>query len=398
MHGRMSSIAGSSASQVNTRAPGPTVRRLILLWITVGVVGVAAIYVLGQVLPISLLDFDHYYQASRELWQGRNPYGIIEFFAPPWMALLLAPLLLLSPRIASAIWIVLMVGNLGGAAVLAVTWLEYPHRPRSKLAVVILGTLAPSALYVYITGQVTGLVGPAAILAAWLIGTGRAQRYPWLVASALLVTTLKPHIVAVLVLLCGLELLRRRTWSVLARFAALLAVGAAFSFVVLPAWPEAVWSAWRGGAYLGGPGLVAAGYIGLTELGIPTWVFLPLATYVVVAWWKQGLSPWVAALALAAGLLVVPYSRIYDQSILWLPLLLGMSAVARRNIRADRGWLVSSLAFLALVVPEVGLDIIAPALLTIALLLAVPSIRDGLEPVSPSNESGRLESAAQKLG
>jgi hypothetical protein len=205
------------------------------LWITLAAVVVAAVYVLGQVLPICLLDFVHYYLASRALWQGHNPYGIIELFAPPWMALLLGPLLLLSPRMASAGWIVSMVGAIGGAAMLAVTWLEYPRRPRAKLAVLILGTLAPSALFVYITGHVTGLTGPAALLAAWLIGTGRVRRYPWLVAAALLVTTLKPHIVAVLVLLCELELLRHRMWPVLTRLAALLAVGVTFSFVVLPA-------------------------------------------------------------------------------------------------------------------------------------------------------------------
>jgi hypothetical protein len=47
-----------------------------------------------------------------------------------------------------------------------------------------------------------------------------------------------------------------------------------------------------------------------------------------------------------------------------------MSAMSRHNLPASRRWLAANLALLALVVPEAGLSLIAPALLTTALLLA----------------------------
>jgi hypothetical protein len=349
-------------------------RQSLLLWLALPLLFVAAVFALSRVLPLALIDFEHYYQASHALWQRQNPYGVIEFFAPPWMALVLGPLLLLPLATASAAWVILLVVVMGGTAALSTAWLNYPLSPRTRLLVLALTVLAPSALFVYITGQVTGLVALAALLAAWLIATRRAERLPWLVAAALWLTLLKPHIVALLVLLCGLELLRRRAWRVLAWLACLCAAGALFGLALLPAWPSALWSAWRAGAYLGGPGLVAAGYRGLREVGVSWWLWLPLAGYVVYAWRQRGLTAYVAALALPVGLLLVPYHRAYDQVVLFLPVL-SVFAFSRGH-RVGRRWLARGLALAALVAPLAGLDITAPMLAAIAILLVVPTATD----------------------
>ena len=360
--------------KVSRLSPVPSKRRQrLLLWLALPFLVIAGVYALGRALPIALIDFEHYYSAALALWQRQNPYSLVEFFAPPWMALLLGPLLILPLRTASAAWVLLMVAAMGGAAAGAVAWLDYPRRPRARLLVVMLAVLAPPALFIYITGQVTGLVGPAALLAAWLIAARREDRCAWVVAVALWLTLLKPHVVLLLVLVCGLELLRRRAWRPLRLLALLVIVGALFGFAVLPAWPGELWRAWRAGAFLGGPGLVAAGYRGLSELGVPWWLWLPLAAYVVYAWWRRGLTAYVAALALPAGLLIVPYHRTYDQVVLLLPLLFAFANTRQAGLGVVRRWLARGLAIAALAVPLIGLGVVVPVLAAAAVLLSPPA-------------------------
>jgi hypothetical protein len=52
------------------------------------------------ILPMHLLDFENYMTGSRMIWHLENPYGEVEFFAPPWMAILIGPFLLLPLRAA----------------------------------------------------------------------------------------------------------------------------------------------------------------------------------------------------------------------------------------------------------------------------------------------------------
>lgn len=124
-------------------------------------------------------------------------------------------------------------------------------------------------------------------------------------------------------------------------------------------------AAWQGGAYRGGAGLVAAGYVGLPELGVPTWIFAPLLAYVAWRWWRDGLGVRVLALAFAVGLLVTPYSRSYDEVVLILPSMACLAAPA-----GPRHWLSPALMILAWIVPLFSLPVLAPILMTIAVLLA----------------------------
>ena len=54
-------------------------------------------------VPLALIDYLHYDQAARLIWQGKNPYGVVEYFAPPWLAVFLLPLLPLDIALASAL-------------------------------------------------------------------------------------------------------------------------------------------------------------------------------------------------------------------------------------------------------------------------------------------------------
>jgi hypothetical protein len=138
-------------------------------------------------------------------------------------------------------------------------------------------------------------------------------------AVALAVTSVKPHIVILPILICLLELISQRRWAHLAWLGAMALGLVTLGFLMLPEWIPSLAAALRGGAFLGGPGLVAAGYRGLLEFGVPYWILVPLAAYVVLVWARERLTVRVAALALCIGLLITPYTRSYDQTLLAFP-------------------------------------------------------------------------------
>ena len=329
----------------------------------------ALAWLLSQVLPLALIDFQHYDQAAHLIWRGQSPYGVVEFFAPPWLAILLLPLLPLPIKLASALWVMVCLASIGASAVLSQRWLDAPRRPWARLASLVFMLLTPAALFVYITGQLSGLVVLAALVAGGqLIHPGQPPR-PWVLAVALAVTTFKPNIVWLPAVLAGLQVARQRDWRAAAACASVLGLLAAISFVWLPDWPAALLAAWRGGAYRGGVGLVAAGYVGLSELGVPGWIWGPLLAYVIWQWWRDGLSVRVLALAFAVGLLVTPYTRSYDQVMLILPTMACLASAG-----GFKRWLSIALMTLAWIVPLLALPVLAPVFASMAVLLAFPSL------------------------
>jgi hypothetical protein len=334
------------------------------------VAGLALAWPLSRVLPLALIDFQHYYQASRLIWQGENPYGSIEFFAPPWLAVFLAPFLLLPIKFASAVWVMICLMSVGMTALLSEQWLGVPRRPVARLTVLALLMLTPAALFVYITGQLSAIVALGALVAGSEIVRRGPPVRPWLIAVGLALTTVKPNIIWLPGLLIALEVLRRRDWPTVATCAGLIALLAALSFVWVPNWPVSLLAAWQGGAYRGGAGLVAAGYVGLPELGVPVWVFAPLLLYVFWHWWQTGLSLRVLALAFSVCLLVTPYSRSYDHVILIFPSIACLAAPGGITRR-----LAIALMIAAWLAPLLTLAVLAPVFTSLALLGAFPALR-----------------------
>lgn len=332
------------------------------------VLGTGLAVVLAASLPVRLIDYEHYQAGTRALWDGRNPYGIVEFFAPPWLALWLGPLLVLPTNRGAGLWLLLTLLSVGGTAALAARWVGQPSARLARLLGVAVTVLLPVSLFVYITGQLSALVGLALLAACIAIRSPRWSRRPWLIAAALVVTTFKPHVVIFPLLLCGLELVRQRSWRTLAALSLLLALSAAFAFAVLPGWPGALASAWFAGAFRGGAGLVATGYVGLPDLGAPWWLFLPLALYVSAQWWRDGLAPRVVGLALAAGLLLVPYHRAYDHVLLILPAWLAWWSTSMLG-----GWVARGLILAAVLIALTDFAILAPVLVGAGLLLTAPA-------------------------
>jgi hypothetical protein len=333
-------------------------------WVVILVIGAAGllVYIMARSLPIRLLDLDNYLSATRMIARRQNPYTRVEFFAPPWLALLLLPLAWLPPKIAASIWLITGLGCVAASVLLACRWLERCAGIRRLALSAIIPTLMPGALFSYITGQITPLVSAAALVAAWQISAGTGV---WIPALALLLTTLKPHIVALPILICGLEMVRTKQWRSLLVASAGLAILAGLATVWQPDWIPSLIKAWSSQGYKGGaPGLISPGYRGLRELGIPGWAFLPGVAYTLCRWWRDGLQPHVLALALPVNLLLIPYSRSYDFVVLVLPMLY----VASLERRLDY-WILGVAILGVFVLPFTGLAVISPVVLLIAVLL-----------------------------
>jgi hypothetical protein len=311
--------------------------------------------------PFLPIDLAHYLAAGRILLARQSPYGLVEFFFPPWSVALLGPLSFLPVQLATTIWLLAAAGSQSFASISPARWLGRPLAFGATAGLVALGVLMPPALFAYVTGQVSPLVGAAALFAMALARAPRPP--PAAIALALAVASLKPHIVVLPILVCLAELVARRRWVHLA-WIGLVALGLfAAGVLVLPDWIPSLTAALRGGAFLGGPSLVAPGYRGLLQLGVPYWLLLPLAIYFVVLWVRERLTPRLAALALALGLLLTPYTRAYDQVLLAFP------ASLLLLVQGNHGSLRTFLTLLAvLVLPWTPAWPLATVLLVAALI------------------------------
>jgi hypothetical protein len=329
--------------------------------------------------PLRPLDFEHYRTASSLIWRGVSPYKQVEFFAPPWFAALLGPLNLLPLNLAAAVWLVASVLSVIGSAAIAMNWVVFPSGSRARQFLLLVCSVLPASLYVYLTGQSSALVAAAILGFGWIVAAGEEGRKTgWLVA-AVVALTFKPHLVVLPVALGLLELIRRRAWRPLAMCAGGLITLGGLSFLLLPTWPQDWLAALVSGEFYGGPHLVAVGYAGLRELGVPGLLLVPLAIYALLVWWRQGLTTYAMALALCANLILVPYSRAYDGVLLYFPALV----VLARTTPGSR-WIAALLALAALLIVPVGNFVLsAPMLVAIGLLLT-----EGAD--APSSDAGEI--------
>lgn len=307
-----------------------TKRKRILIVVLVLVVSTVALVLLASYFKVRLIDFTHYLTASDMLLRHADPYSAVEFFAPPYIAVLLAPLTLLPLEVASAIWLFIAALSQIGVGVIALSWTRGVHSRVLRLVIPFIPIFVPAAFFSYITGQLSPLVTVSALLTTWMVF--RSEGHPVLIGILVGLAALKPHIVVIPLALVFFEMARWRRWGVLFCTVGVLVLLLIISFALLPGWIPALIRAWQGGAYLGGPGLVAPGYIGMRELGIPVWAFIPLIGYTAWLWAKEGLSSKVVSLAFTTSLLLIPYARSYDHVVLVVPFLFVMLTKERKLV------------------------------------------------------------------
>ena len=192
----------------------------------------------------------------------------------------------------------------------------------------------PPALYVYVTGQISGVVGFALIHLARSFSRDPGVPNRLSTVLAITILTFKPHIVLLPALLCILQLVRWRARKTIGAVFLVLFGLVFLASTLVPGWATVLMQAIQKSAFRGGPGLVAQDYAGLWELGVPIGLLVLPGTYACVYWWKRGLTPMTLALAIAANLIVAPFSRAYDHVLLVLPILVAasVSELPRRKL------------------------------------------------------------------
>ncbi len=313
------------------------------------------------------IDWENYVLAADRLRAGESPYQGVEFFAPPWIAILLIPLSLLPIELSSGVWLLTSAAAAFSATLLWTRFGSFPSIPRSKIMLSALTAASPVALYVYVTGQITALAELALISLAVLVGLSQQRRVLIPTVIAALLVTAKPHIVAFPLALILLQSVRARRWKVPIVFGTTILIAAVVSWVLHPGWLGEWLAGLLAGQYLGGPGLAARGYFGLREAGVPGILLWLPAGYALLYWIRKGLTASALALAIAGGLTLLPYLRIYDHLVLW-PAAITASGLLRA--KGPRSFAAVPLAAM-LLLPLTDLAMLLPPLIVGMLLVRV---------------------------
>lgn len=228
--------------------------------------------------PLHVYDLDAQLAAQRGLTGWQSP--IVPFFLPPYALPLIAWLALLPYGVAYALWLLIGIGALLGAAVLLA-----PRWGGRWCPLVWLGVVA---LYLpVLLGLAQGQTSAAMLLAfAGFVWSWRNDQ-PWWMAVCLLVWLVKPQLALPLLAL----LLLTRRFDVLERVALLLIVVSALTLVILTPTGMARYAA------------LAFGKFGESFQASPD--FLPGATVLHAAHWLLGLNE--PAHVVGIGLVVVAW-------------------------------------------------------------------------------------------
>jgi len=235
---------------------------------------------------------------------------------------------------------------------------------RHQSALLGLAAIAPYALFTYITGQLSIVALSACVLSAWGLTTGRH----WPTAIGLILASLKPHIVALPMVLVVLELMYRRHWQPLLIASGVLVAMGLVAVLLVPAWPRTMLASWAGGAFYE----PRDNLLGLSTFDVPLWLTYPFVAYALLLWWHRNLDAHVLALAVAVNLLTIPYSRSYDYVLLLLPLAAarGASPSPQRRVSLGLVLLAQLLPLFRVFIPQAGLaEVLAPVLCTLGMLL-----------------------------
>lgn len=320
-------------------------RRLLLV-----VIVVLAVVVAVSRVNAGEKDFLIYWSAARLLVTGGNPFDLnslhgleletrperlqregqpLASWNPPWLLLLLSPLGFLPFDLAARVWIMCNVSLIGAATALTWQLLLGTADMRSMLVPLAAGWYFAASLVTMQMGQVSSLLLVGLVMSAYWLHTRRDR----LAGVALFLTSIKPQITYLVVLLAVLWAIFHRRWQVLWSMAATLGLSATVLWVLLPGWVSAYFRLVSSHAFfqyststLGGLAYALWSTNLLRFAGI---LLLPLIPCLLRLADSQG---WLTAMnvALLASVPLAPYGFTFDQVVL-LPAIMQMLVWLRRG-------------------------------------------------------------------
>lgn len=256
------------------------------------------------------------------------------FVYPFYTVFLVAPLILLPYAWAAAIWLVLLEFSLV-AGLLIVLDLYRWRPPPGLLALTALWTVLfyPHGRGI-ILGQFAIVVFLLLALTLWALG----RRRDGLAGVALALTTIKPQVVFLVVLLLLLWAINRRCWRFVGAFASTMGALLGASFLAVPAWVSgflrqvAAYPAYTPESV---PWFLT--HLFIPALGTPGEVTMTLALLAGLAWawWREMHSSWASfhwtlGLTLVVSNLVAPRTATTNYIVFLVPLVLLFRHLYRR--------------------------------------------------------------------
>ena len=224
---------------------------LLSLTILVMIVGGPVLLQRLSLLPIGASDFNAYWSASRLLLQGRNPTdpaNMLEMenahfnpdqdytmmaWNPPTLWVFMLPLAGLPFQTARVAWLLINV-TLAMVACLMSALLYLPQgRIAPLLAYLLLAASFSPMLLAFLTGQITFLVVFGVAAALFLV---KRERWFW-AGAALVLTSVKPHLVILVAPYLLLYMAARRKWVGWLGLGLTGAMCGVVLFALRPSWP-----------------------------------------------------------------------------------------------------------------------------------------------------------------
>lgn len=377
------------------------------------VVAVLTVAISAARLPFLGRDFISFWTGAQAIRAGHSPYDqsfqstvqqangwdtrtemfpFHPYVYPPWLAILIWPLAWLPYRTAFALWLALgLVLGAIAVALLLRTLGARAFRARNRRYALPLAWVMAIAylplLHGVVVGQTHLLLFFLAAVMVWAQTTGRERT----AGIALGLMSVKPQVGLVLALMFGVYWLTQRRWPAVLSLILTGLTCVSVSFIVTPNWVLDMLAAPDRFMALTGlpllpsgfrdyPTLYAAVQIGLT-LSPVLLSTIPLAggTLVLTIRRLRQVAPspqWFSALVCASLVLITPYARVYELTLLLWPMLYLLFAAEVRAPRLVRVVIVGGAyawPLIMLALKADGVWNVWPAMiLTVAMLIWPP--------------------------
>jgi hypothetical protein len=306
-------------------------------------------------------DLNGYWSSTRLLFTGGNPYSSDELMAlqeqagpgnsirtkammvwnPPWLMLVLMPISLLPFSIAARAWLLINIFLIGISILL--TWTLLNRSVNERIFLILLGIcfiFVPTIILLEL-GQISTIILFSLILFIVLV----EKKRDCLAGMVLLMTTIKPHITYLVLLVILIWIIRNQRWKVAFSLLATGLLSVMITWLINPSWIQDYIRTLNSLPY-NDLSTSTLGSFMSEAFGIQTFrytfvLLLPLAFPLAKAAEKTGFLT-AFNLALLISIPLSPYGFAFDQILLLPAIAQIVSWVAGAGRPALKRWLAAS--------------------------------------------------------
>lgn len=263
---------------------------------------------------------------ERTMTDWDEEYTMIAWFLPTGNLALL-PYSLLPFKDATYYWLITNV------IIIIISSVKIWDRSTSHSWIPLVGSFSFSmTLLSLIFGQVNTMVLLGVVLFLFFVET----KNDYAAGASLILTTIKPHLVILVLPLLLLDTIRQKRWHTIFGFAAAVAGSVIVLFLLYPAWPVSFFDLITSGlrSFRETPTLSGL----MVVLNIPSigkWIWA-IALFASLATWCQYGKNWnqktMVDISIIVGLMVAPVGWSYDQIMLLIPVIHMLEWVANRSL------------------------------------------------------------------